>query len=157
MRRREFFVTATGIGAGSLLAGAASPAMAQDRPAEAPLQIYKCRVCDTILEILQPGEPTLVHCDEPMELLVAKTEDKGKEKHVPVIERFDGGLKVKVGSVSHPMEDQHYIEWIEEIADGKNYRQFLRPGESPEAVFPLQADRITAREICNLHGLWSGE
>jgi len=80
----------------------------------------------------------------------------GKEKHVPVIEKIAGGIKVKVGSVPHPMEEKHYIEWIEVIADGKAYRQFLKPGEAPEAIFKIEAKTITAREYCNVHGLWEG-
>jgi len=157
MRRREFFATATGIGAGSLLAGAAGPAMAQDRPAEQPLQIYKCRVCDTIVEILQPGRPSLVHCKQPMELLVEKTEDKGKEKHVPVIEKIDGGYKVKVGSIAHPMTEGHYIQAIQLVGDGKVYLQVLEPGQKPEAVFRMDAQEVTARAYCNLHGLWKSK
>jgi superoxide reductase len=82
------------------------------------------------------------------------TVDAAKEKHVPVVEKVAGGFKVKVGSVAHPMEEKHYIEWIEVIADGKVYRQFLKPGAAPEAVFNIEAAEITAREYCNLHGLW---
>ena len=82
--------------------------------------------------------------------------DWKQEKHVPVIEKVDGGIKVKVGEVAHPMEEKHYIEWIEIIADGKADRQFLKPGEAPEAVFKVEAKSVTAREYCNLHGLWKG-
>jgi superoxide reductase len=82
------------------------------------------------------------------------TVDAAKEKHVPVIEKIDGGVKVKVGSVAHPMEEKHYIEWIEIIADGKAYRQFLEPGQTPEATFMVTASDIKAREYCNIHGLW---
>ena len=89
-----------------------------------------------------------------MKLLVENTVDAAKEKHVPVIEKVAGGVKVKVGSVPHPMEDSHYIEWVEIIADGEAYRQFLNPGEIPEATFCIEAEQITAREYCNLHGLW---
>ena len=89
-----------------------------------------------------------------MKLLVENTVDAAKEKHVPVIEKVDGGVKVKVGSVAHPMEESHYIEWVEIIADGEAYRQFLNPGEAPEATFCIEAKQITAREYCNLHGLW---
>jgi superoxide reductase len=64
------------------------------------------------------------------------------------------GIKVKVGAVAHPMEEKHYIEWIEIIADGKVYRQFLSPGEAPEAFFPVKAENVQAREYCNMHGLW---
>ena len=92
-----------------------------------------------------------------MELLVENTVDAAKEKHVPVIEKIDGGYKVKVGSVAHPMEDKHFIEWIELLADGKAYRQFLNPGDAPEAQFNIKADSVTAREQCNLHGLWKAK
>jgi len=121
------------------------------------LQIYKCNICGNIVEVLHGGVGELICCGEPMELLVAKTADEGKEKHVPVIEKIDGGYKVKIGSVPHPMEEKHHIEWIEIIADGKAYRQFLKAGDAPEAIFNIQADSISAREHCNIHGLWKGE
>ena len=103
------------------------------------------------------GAGVLVCCGQPMELLIAKTADEGREKHVPVIEKIDGGIKVKIGSVPHPMEEKHHIEWIEILADGRAYRQFLNAGDAPEAVFNIKADKITAREHCNIHGLWRGK
>ncbi len=118
------------------------------------LQVYKCEACGNIVEVLHGGGGELVCCGEPMKLLVENTVDAAKEKHVPVIEKVDGGVKVKVGSVAHPMEESHYIEWVEIIADGEAYRQFLNPGEAPEATFCIKAEQITAREYCNLHGLW---
>ena len=121
------------------------------------LGIYKCMVCGNIVEVLHAGVGQLVCCGKPMEKLAAKTADEGKEKHVPVIEKIDSGFKVKVGSVPHPMEDKHYIEWIELLADGKAYRQFLEPGTEPEAIFNIEAGSVSAREYCNLHGLWKGE
>jgi superoxide reductase len=121
------------------------------------LQIYKCEVCGNIVEVLHVGDGQLVCCDQPMKLYRENTVDAAKEKHIPVIEKTEGGFKVKVGSVPHPMEVKHYIEWIELIADGKAYRQFLKPGEAPEATFTLKAEKVTAREYCNLHGLWKGE
>jgi superoxide reductase len=120
------------------------------------LQVYKCEVCGNIVEVIHGGDGQLVCCDQPMKLLDAKTADQGKEKHVPVIEKVSGGVKVKVGGIPHPMEEKHYIEWIEIIADGKAYRQFLKPGQAPEAVFMVQAASITARELCNIHGMWKG-
>ena len=120
------------------------------------LQIYKCAVCGNIVEVLHGGVGELVCCGKPMENLVAKTADEGKEKNVPVIEKIDGGYKVKVGSVPQPMQDEHYIEWIELLADGRAYRQFLEPGTAPEAVFNVEADSVSAREYCNVHGLWKG-
>jgi len=120
------------------------------------LQIYKCEVCRNIVEVLHEGKGELVCCGQPMKLYEENTVDAAKEKHVPVIEKVEGGFKVKVGSVTHPMEEKHYIEWIEVIVDGKAYRQFLKPGEIPEAVFNIEAEKIIAREYCNLHGLWRG-
>jgi len=118
------------------------------------LEIYKCEACGNIVEVLTGGGGELVCCGEPMKLYVENTVDAAKEKHVPVIEKIEGGYKVKVGSVAHPMEEKHYIEWIEIIADGKAYRQFLNPGDAPEATFMIDAAQITAREYCNVHGLW---
>ena len=118
------------------------------------LQIYKCDVCGNIVEVLHEGQGELVCCGQPMKLFVENSLDAAKEKHVPVIEKTSSGFKVKVGSAAHPMEEKHYIEWIEVIADGKAYRQFLKPGMAPEAQFEVQATQITAREYCNLHGLW---
>lgn len=118
------------------------------------LEVYKCEVCGNIVEVLHGGEGELVCCGQPMKLMKENTVDAAKEKHVPVIEKVDGGFKVKVGSVAHPMEEKHYIEWIEIIADGKVYRRFLKPGDKPEAVFKIDAAKVTAREYCNLHGQW---
>ena len=121
------------------------------------LEIYKCMACGNIVEVLHGGDGELVCCGQPMKNLIAKTADEGKEKHVPVIEKVDGGIKAKVGSIPHPMEEKHYIEWIEILADGKAYRQFLNPGDAPEAEFSVEANAVTAREHCSIHGLWKGE
>jgi superoxide reductase len=118
------------------------------------LQIYKCEICGNIVEVLHEGAGELVCCGQPMALLSEKTEDQGNEKHVPVIESTEKGIKVKVGAVNHPMEENHYIEWIEAIADGRAYRKFLSPGDSPEADFTITAEKVEAREYCNIHGLW---
>ena len=120
------------------------------------LEIYKCEMCGNIVEVLHGGEGELVCCGKAMSLLKEKEADSTTEKHVPVIEKISGGYKIKVGSVPHPMEEKHYIEWIELIADGKAYRQFLKPGQQAEAVFNIEAKNITAREYCNIHGLWKG-
>jgi superoxide reductase len=117
------------------------------------LKVFKCNVCGNIVEVLNDGAGQLVCCGQPMKHLVENTVDAAKEKHVPVKEAVDGGLKVKVGSVAHPMDETHYIQWIEIISDGKIYRQALKPGDSPEALFPVSGE-WTAREYCNLHGLW---
>lgn len=118
------------------------------------LEVYKCDVCGNIVEVLHGGAGELVCCGQPMRLLVENTVDASKEKHVPVIEKVPGGFRVKVGSVPHPMEAKHWIEWVELLADGKAYRQFLNPGDAPEAVFLVQAATVSAREYCNIHGLW---
>jgi superoxide reductase len=118
------------------------------------LEVYKCEACGNIIEVLHGGEGELVCCGEPMKKMTENTVDAAKEKHVPVIEKISGGYKVKVGEVAHPMEEKHYIEWIELIADGKAYRQFLEPGQAPEADFMIAADQVSAREYCNIHGLW---
>ncbi|MFP4391485.1 MAG: desulfoferrodoxin [Desulfohalobiaceae bacterium] len=121
------------------------------------LEIYKCNVCGNIVEVQHGGAGELVCCGQPMQLIQAGTVDAAQEKHVPVLEKTAQGYKVKVGSVAHPMEEKHYIEWVELIADGKAYRQFLNPGEQPEAEFCIQAEQITAREYCNIHGLWEAQ
>jgi len=120
-------------------------------------EIYKCEVCGNIVEMLHEGVGEMICCNEPMKNYIANTVDAAKEKHVPVIQRVADGFKVMIGSVAHPMEEKHYIEWIEFVADGKAYRQFLKPGDKPEATFCVKATNITAREYCNLHGLWKKE
>ncbi|MCX5865388.1 MAG: desulfoferrodoxin [Deltaproteobacteria bacterium] len=118
------------------------------------LQVYKCELCGNIVEVLHGGVGELVCCGQPMTLQTENTVDAAKEKHVPVIEKVAGGYKVKVGAVAHPMEEKHHIEWIELIAGDKAYRQFLKPGDAPEAFFATDATSVSAREFCNLHGLW---
>ena len=120
----------------------------------AKLEVYKCSLCGNMVEMVHGGDGELVCCGEPMKKLTENTTDAAKEKHVPVIEAIDGGYKVSVGSVLHPMTEEHYIEWIELIADGKAYRQFLNPGDQPVAEFAVTAQSICAREFCNMHGLW---
>jgi len=117
-------------------------------------QIYRCNICGNIVEVLHAGVGQLVCCGQPMELLTEKTEDVGLEKHVPMIEKVGDKVKVKVGSVPHPMEQKHYIEWIEVITNGKTCRKFLKSGNKPEAEFEITAEKIEAREYCNIHGLW---
>jgi superoxide reductase len=117
-------------------------------------EIYKCKICGNIVEVLHAGAGQLVCCGQPMELLKEKTEDVGQEKHVPVLEKMETGIKVKVGSIPHPMEEKHYIEWVEVIADGRVYKKFLKPGDKPETEFEIKAEKIGAREYCNIHGLW---
>jgi len=116
--------------------------------------IYKCNVCGNQVQVVHAGGGTLVCCGHDMELLVAKTHDEGEEKHVPVIEIIEDGIFVKVGSVSHPMEPTHYIEWIELTVDGQQARVILKPGDKPEALFHLQGENVSAQIFCNIHGLW---
>ena len=118
------------------------------------LQIYKCEKCGNIVEMLHGGPGDLVCCGQPMKLYDEKTADSATEKHVPVMGDGSPGLKVTVGSVPHPMEEKHYIEWIEVLADDRAYRKFLKPGDAPEATFCIRAETIVAREYCNVHGLW---
>ena len=118
------------------------------------MQVYKCERCGNIVEVLHGGPGQLVCCNVDMELMEEKTADSATEKHVPVIEKVDGGYKVIVGSVPHPMADAHYIEWIEIVADGIVYRKYLAPGDVAEAVFIIDAENVTAREYCSVHGLW---
>ena len=119
-------------------------------------EVYKCMLCGNIVVVFHGGDGELVCCGQPMKKMAENTSDGAKEKHVPVIEKVQGGYKVKVGSVAHPMEEKHYIEWIELTADGKSYYQHLKPGQAPEAVFLIAAEKVTAREYCNIHGLWKG-
>ncbi|MDQ7031602.1 MAG: desulfoferrodoxin [Desulfonauticus sp.] len=121
------------------------------------LEIYKCEICGNIVEMVHEGKGQLVCCGQPMKLYEENTVDAAYEKHIPVIEKTSSGYKIVVGSVSHPMEEAHYIEWIEIIAGEKTYRKFLNPGEDPIAEFCVDADKITARAYCNLHGLWKAD
>ena len=120
------------------------------------LEVYKCDKCGNIVEVVNAGGGELVCCGEAMNLMKENTVDAAKEKHVPVVEKTADGFKVKVGEVAHPMEEKHYIQWIELIVDGKAYMQFLNPGEAPEATFCVAGDTATAREYCTLHGVWKG-
>jgi superoxide reductase len=121
------------------------------------LDVYKCTVCGNIVEVFVGGAGELVCCGQPMKLQAENTVDASQEKHVPVISQGNGSITVKVGSVPHPMEEAHYIQWIELIADNKVYRQELKPGQAAEATFPITAGKLTAREYCNLHGQWKSE
>jgi len=119
------------------------------------LEVYKCQVCGIVAEVLDGGAGELICCGQPMVQMSEKgIADEGKEKHVPVIETTDDGIKVKIGSVPHPMEPMHFIQWIEVVAGGRTYRQFLQPGQAPEAAFCVKAEGIIVREMCNKHGLW---
>ena len=118
------------------------------------LEVYKCEACGNIVEILSGGDGELVCCGSPMKLMKEGTTDGAKEKHIPVVEKTATGYKVKVGSVAHPMEEKHWIQWIELVADGISYTRFLKPGDVPEAEFCVSGSNVYAREYCNLHGHW---
>ena len=118
--------------------------------------VYKCELCGNIVEMLHPGGGELVCCGQPMTLLEEKNADSATEKHVPLIEKIENGYKVTVGSTLHPMTEEHYIQWIELQADGKVYKAFLKPGDAPSAEFCVEGSTVSAREYCNLHGLWKG-
>lgn len=117
-------------------------------------QVFKCEVCGNMVEVVHSGKGQLVCCGQPMSLMEPNTKDASIEKHVPVIEKTKAGIKAKIGSVEHPMVEEHYIEWIEVISGSRVYRKHLKPGEAPEAEFPVYDDNITVREYCNVHGLW---
>lgn len=118
------------------------------------LQIYKCEICGNIVEVMHPGKGELVCCGQPMVLQVENTVDAAVEKHVPVVEVQEDGILVKVGELAHPMQEDHYIEWVQIIVDDRSYRIFLKPGIAPEGKFDVPRKGVTAREYCNLHGLW---
>ena len=120
------------------------------------LQVYRCQLCGNIVEVMHAGAGTLVCCNQPMTLPAENTTDAATEKHVPVVEKTDGGFKVTVGSVAHPMEEAHRIEWIELLVGDKVYRPYLTPDSAPEAFFSVDADQASGRQYCNLHGLWKG-
>lgn len=119
--------------------------------------VYKCEVCGNIVEVANVGGGTLVCCGQPMTEMKENTVDAAKEKHVPVIEVVGKQTVIRVGEVEHPMEDAHYIQWIELIANDKVLRKYLKPGQKPEATFDVAPEKLTARAYCNLHGLWSKE
>ena len=118
------------------------------------MQVYMCQICGNIVEVLHQGGGGLICCGSPMNLMEENCTDASLVKHLPVVKKTSGGIKVKVGSILHPMEETHLIEWIEIITDGKAYRHFFKPGEAPETIFPIQAEKFTVRGYCNLHRLW---
>lgn len=119
------------------------------------LQVYKCEICGNIVEVLHGGAGTLVCCGQPMKLLAENSTDASQEKHVPVVEKAGDKVTVKIGSVLHPMEEKHYIEWIQIITANGAHRKFLKPGDAPEAVFEVGDPVAAVREYCNVHGLWA--
>lgn len=117
-------------------------------------QIYKCNICGNIVEVLHTGNGELVCCGQPMELLIVKNKDIGNEKHLPIVKKTETEVVVTIGSILHPMEESHYIELVEIIANNKVYREFLKPGDQPIATFKIKVDKVIARGYCNIHGLW---
>lgn len=121
------------------------------------LEVYKCDLCGHIVEVYNEGAGTLSCCNQDMKLMEEKSADLTTEKHVPVIEKIEGGYKVVVGSTAHPMTEEHYIQWIELVAGDETLTHYLNPGDAPEAIFMTSATKVTAREYCNLHGHWKNE
>lgn len=117
-------------------------------------QVYKCEKCGNMVEVIHASGGTLVCCGQPMTLKTENTTEAAVEKHIPVVEKLENGVLVKVGSVEHPMLETHYIEWIEVITLNNVYRKYLKPGEKPEAFFNIEEEILSVREYCNLHGLW---
>lgn len=120
-------------------------------------QIYKCEICGNIIEVLDEGQGELICCGQPMKLQTENTTEASNEKHIPVIEKDDKGVIVKVGSIEHPMDEEHYIEWIEISTEKGSSKKFLKPGDLPQAKFPVKTENVKARAYCNLHGLWKSE
>ena len=118
-------------------------------------QVYKCEICGNIVEVIHESAGTLICCGQPMTLQVENTVDAAKEKHVPVVEKVEGGVLIKVGTIEHPMLEKHYIEWIEVQTSNKIYRKYLNPGDEPEALFLVEEEVLCVREYCNIHGLWN--
>lgn len=117
-------------------------------------EIYKCALCGNIVEVVHASAGQLVCCGQPMKLLKENTAEASKEKHIPLIVKSENEVLVKIGSIEHPMEEKHYIEWIELQTTDNVYRKYLKPGDEPEAVFKTNEEIICAREYCNIHGLW---
>ncbi|MEI7856225.1 MAG: desulfoferrodoxin [Methanomicrobiales archaeon] len=120
-------------------------------------EVYKCEVCGNITKVVHASGGTMVCCGQPMTLQAEKTADAGKEKHVPVVEKSGAGIVVKVGSIPHPMEEKHYIEWVE-VRTGENvYVRGFKPGEKAEAEFCTADTNAKVRSYCNVHGLWTNK
>lgn len=120
-------------------------------------EIYRCNICGNIVEVVHGGEGELVCCQQPMELLIERQTDVGPEKHIPILEKTEEGINVKIGEDPHPMDEKHFIEWVEIIIDGESYIKFFEPGDKPETEFKLvipEDSSVKVREYCNIHGLW---
>ena len=123
------------------------------------MEVYKCEICGNIVVVVHEGFGELVCCGQPMKRMEPQTADSAQEKHVPFVKRENDGYVVRIGeNAMHPMEEKHYIEWIELVVDGIVHRRFLKPGDEPQAVFNVpEGNDISAREYCNVHGLWSNK
>jgi superoxide reductase len=125
------------------------------------LDLYKCEICGNIVEVVVNGEGELSCCGQPMDLMQANSIEQELlgEKHVPIIEETDVGVNIRVGSVPHPMEDNHYIVFIEAMSEDKKYlkRKYLFPHEEPVLKLKCNCHDVIAREFCNIHGLWISE
>ncbi|MCP4755832.1 MAG: desulfoferrodoxin [Proteobacteria bacterium] len=119
------------------------------------MQVYKCDLCGNTVDIAHAGGGQLACCNQPMTLMEEKNADQGVEKHLPVVEKADKRIKVTVGSTAHPMEDKHFIEWIETVTGDAVSRKYLKPGDTPERSFCYKKDQLRVRAYCNLHGLWT--
>lgn len=120
-------------------------------------QVYRCNICGNMVEVLHLGTGKLVCCGNRMQLLEEKREGLGPQKHIPVIEQIDNGVKIKIGETEHPMEENHCVEWVELVTDDAVYRKVFKPGEKPEAEFNIDLadiNSVSAREYCSIHGLW---
>ena len=118
-------------------------------------EIYKCEICGNIVEVLHTGQGELFCCGGPMNLESEKKEDVGLEKHVPILEKKDSKMIVKVGEIPHPMEEEHFIEWVEVIfQSGRDCKFFLKPGDKPQVEILTDEKIAKVREYCNIHGLW---
>lgn len=117
-------------------------------------QVFKCNVCGNIVEVTHEGSGQLTCCGQPMSHQTENTVDAAREKHIPVIEKSENEIIIKVGSVEHPMLEKHYIEWIELQTTNNLYKKYLKAGEKPEAVFKTNEDIVSVRAYCNIHGLW---
>lgn len=117
-------------------------------------EIYRCTVCGNMVEVVHAGAGELHCCGQPMQRLEENTVDAAREKHVPVVEQEEGGYRVTVGSVEHPMLKEHYIEWIELQTECGVQRCRLKPGDCPVEHFKTTSPVVAVREYCNLHGLW---
>ena len=120
-------------------------------------QVYRCDICGNMVNLMAVGRGDLVCCQKPMRLLVEQHKEAGKEKHVPVVERTEHGIRVRIGSIPHPMEDRHFIEWIEVRNGPLALLRMLKPDEPPEGEFPLRETNVKVRCYCTMHGLWANK